>query len=82
MILYLDRNWCVTARDEAVRVLFGVPDWVGEDIREYGTQYCCKRIYGGKGDRLGLIRCEGMRGARNFMLRRIHVLIFTAGILR
>ena len=68
MILYLDKDWCATTRDEAVRVLFGVPDWVTRDVEEYGTKYCCKRLYGGRGVELGLIRCEGMRGARNFVV--------------
>jgi hypothetical protein len=68
MILYLDKDWCVTTRDKAVYVLFGVPDWVAEDIKEYGTQYCCKRIFGGTSVRWGVIRCEGMRGMRNFSM--------------
>jgi hypothetical protein len=68
MILYLDKDWCITDRDKAVRVLFGVPDWVGEDIKEYGTKYCCKRVYSGTSVELGIIRCEGMRGARNFVV--------------
>jgi hypothetical protein len=66
MILYLDRDGCVAASDKAVSVLFGVPDWVGEDIREYGTKYCCSRIFSKGGERYGIIRCEGMGGARNF----------------
>jgi len=65
MILYLDREGCTTTRDKAVFVLFGVSDWVGEDIREYGTRYCCRRVLYGKRD-WGIFRCEGMRGARNF----------------
>ncbi|MFZ8857898.1 MAG: hypothetical protein ACO2O1_06625 [Candidatus Caldarchaeales archaeon] len=68
MILYLDKDWCTTTKDKAVHTLFGISDWVAEDIREYGTQYCCKRLYGGRGVELGLIRCEGMRGARNFVV--------------
>lgn len=66
MILFLDKDWCTTTRDKAVHILFGVPDWVAEDIQTYGTRYCCKRVYSGRGVELGLIRCEGMRGARNF----------------
>jgi hypothetical protein len=60
----LDKNGCVTARDKAVRVLFGAPDWVAEDIREYGTRYCCSYVYSAA--KWGVIRCEGMGGARNF----------------
>ena len=70
MILYLDEKGCVTARDKAVSVLFGVPDWVVEDIREYGTRYCCSRV--GKGEKaekwgvVGHVDCVGMGGARGF----------------
>jgi hypothetical protein len=66
MILFLDRDGCVVSRDKAVSTLFGVPDWVGEDIREYGTKYCCRRVFSGTRKELGIIRCEGMGGARNF----------------
>ena len=66
MILYLDKDGCVTTRDKAVVVLFGVPGWVAEDIREYGTKYCCYRVFSGTREEWGGIRCEGMRGARNF----------------
>jgi len=65
MYLFLDKDLCMTDRDKAVFTLFGVPDWVGEDIREYGTRYCCSRVFSGKRD-WGIFRCEGMRGARNF----------------
>ncbi len=68
MILYLDKDGCTTTRDKAVSVLFGVSDWVDEDIREYGTRYCCQRIYSGTSIRWGIIRCEGMRGMRNFVV--------------
>ena len=70
MILYLDKDWCVTTRDKAVDVLFGVPDWVSGDIAEYGTKYCCR--FSGVGGRtarwgvVGHVRCEGMEGARSF----------------
>jgi hypothetical protein len=66
MILFLDENGCTTTRDKAVLTLFGVPDWVAEDIREYGTRYCCSFQRFAKGIKLGTYRCEGMRGARNF----------------
>jgi len=66
MILYLDEAGCTTTRDKAVSVLFGVPEWVGNDIMEYGTKYCCEIMRPGRGKRLGIYRCEGMRGARNF----------------
>ena len=66
MILFLDKDWCVTTRDKAVYTVFGVPDWVAEDIREYGTKYCCNRVVSGTSEKYGSIRCEGMRGARNF----------------
>jgi len=66
MILYLDKEGCVTTRDKAVSMIFGVPDWVSSDIAEYGTKYCCYRVFGGTRERWGSIRCEGMRGARNF----------------
>jgi hypothetical protein len=65
MLLYLDKEGCTTTRDKAVSMLFGVPDWVAEDIREYNTRYCCSRVLRGRRD-WGIIRCEGMRGARNF----------------
>ena len=70
MILYLDREGCVTTRDRAASVVFGVPDWVVEDMREYGTRYCCG--FSGVGGRtarwgvVGYVRCEGMGGARGF----------------
>jgi hypothetical protein len=66
MILYLDENGCATTRDRAVFTLFGVPEWVGKDIAEYGTKYCCwfKRI--DKRTRLGTYECSGMMGVRNF----------------
>jgi hypothetical protein len=68
MYLFLDEKGCVTTRDKAVEVVYGLPDWVEEDIREYGTRYCCK-LYrkGGETGRWGvlwIIRCEGMGGAR------------------
>jgi hypothetical protein len=66
MILFLDKNWCTATRDKAVLTLFGVPEWVAEDIREYGTKYCCSYQRFGKGIKLGTYRCEGMGGARNF----------------
>ena len=70
MILYLDEKGCVVAKDKAVYVLFGVPDWVDEDIREYGTRYCC--YHTGIGERVkkwgavGHVNCVGMGGARSF----------------
>jgi len=72
MILFLDEDGCITTRDKAVNVLFGVPDWVAEDIREYGTRYCCG--FGRVGERtsgwgiVSLVRCEGMGGARSFFV--------------
>jgi hypothetical protein len=72
MFLFLDSNGCVTSRDNAVNVVFGVPDWIVEDIKEYGTKYCCR--YGGPGPRtgewdyVGYVRCEGMGGARSFSI--------------
>ena len=70
MILYLDKDWCVTTRDKAVDVLFGVPDWVADDVREYGTKYCCSyewraaKTYGW--GVVSFVRCSGMGGARVF----------------
>jgi len=70
MYLFLDDRGCVTTRDKAVKVVFGLPDWVAEDIAEYGTKYCCG--YGGSGSRtdkwgyVGYVRCEGMGGTRSF----------------
>jgi hypothetical protein len=66
MILYLDERMCVTTRDKAVHVLFGVPDWVAGDIMEYGTRYCCGYVYERGNVKWNIIRCEGMGGARNF----------------
>jgi hypothetical protein len=70
MILYLDKDWCVTTRDKAVDVLFGVPDWVAEDIKEYQTRYCCSyewraAVAYGWGV-VSFVRCSGMGGAREF----------------
>jgi hypothetical protein len=70
MYLFLDKDWCVAARDRAVDVLFGVPDWVKSDIEEYGTRYCCSyewraaKVYGW--GVVSFVRCSGMRGAREF----------------
>jgi len=70
MILFLDKDWCVTTRDKAVDMLFGVPEWVAEDIREYGTKYCCSYEWGAASTYgwgvVSFVRCEGMRGARGF----------------
>ena len=70
MYLFLDGRGCVTTRDKAVSVIFGAPDWVVEDMREYGTKYCCGfSSVGGKTtkwDVVGYVRCEGMGGARGF----------------
>ncbi len=70
MILFLDKDWCVTTRDKAVDVLFGVPDWILDDIREYGTRYCCSyewraSVAYGWGV-VSFVRCSGMGGAREF----------------
>jgi hypothetical protein len=70
MILYLDKNWCVVAGDRGVDMLFGAPDWVAEDIREYGTRYCCSyewkaaKAYGW--GVVSFVKCSGMGGARGF----------------
>jgi hypothetical protein len=66
MILYLDERGCVTDMSNAKRVLFGVPDWVFMDIREYGTRYCCRYIYEAERVKWGGLMCEGMGGARVF----------------
>ena len=47
----------MTDRRRAVDVVYGLNDWVSEDIREYGTRYCCRD----KGNR---VECRGMGGAR------------------
>jgi hypothetical protein len=57
MYLFLDRNGCVTDRNRAVDVVYGLNEWVREDIEEYGTNYCCR-------DRGSYVECRGMRGAR------------------
>jgi hypothetical protein len=49
-------------------MLFGVPDWVSGDIREYGTKYCCYYVYDAARVKWGRWRCEGMGGARNFIV--------------
>jgi hypothetical protein len=60
----------VVDRDRAVDVLFGVPDWVAEDMREYGTRYCCSyewraaKAYGW--GVVSFVKCSGMGGAREF----------------
>jgi len=70
MYLFLDEKGCVADKDKAVSVLFGVPDWVAEDIREYRTRYCC--YHTGIGERVkkwgavGHVNCVGMGGARSF----------------
>jgi len=70
MYLFLDEKGCVT-KDKAVSILFGVPDWVAEDIREYGTKYCCYTERGvkvGKWGAVGHVNCVGMGGARSFVV--------------
>ena len=60
----------MTTRDRAVDVLFGVPDWILDDIKEYGTRYCCSyewraaKAYGW--GVVSFVRCSGMGGAREF----------------
>jgi hypothetical protein len=70
MYLFLDKDWCVTDRDKAVDVLFGAPDWILDDIREYGTKYCCSyewraAVAYGWGV-VSFVKCRGMGGAREF----------------
>jgi hypothetical protein len=57
MYLFIDWHGCVTERHRAVNVIYGLSDWVHEDILEYGTRYCCERIG-------TYVECVGMRGAR------------------
>jgi hypothetical protein len=57
MYLFLDEEGCVTDRSRAVDVVYGFNEWVREDIKEYGTKYCCR-------DEGNRVKCRGMGGAR------------------
>jgi hypothetical protein len=47
-----------------VDVIFGLPDWILEDIKN-NIVYCCTRVrYGAGRYGLGRVRCIAMRGAR------------------
>jgi hypothetical protein len=55
----------MAARERAVDVIFGLPDWMLEDIRS-GVKYCCVRIMASmtRYGPMGRVRCIAMRGAR------------------
>jgi hypothetical protein len=42
MYLHLGRDGCVSASKDAVRVVFGLGDWVLDDLVYYGSSVCCR----------------------------------------
>jgi len=57
MYLFIGWNGCIIDRRWAANVIYGLGEWVREDILEYGTKYCCER-------RGTYVECVGMGGAR------------------
>jgi hypothetical protein len=64
--IFINGEGCMAPRERAVDVIFGLPEWVVEDIRS-GVKYCCSRVRAGAAGRfgpMGRVRCVAMRGAR------------------
>lgn len=64
--IFVDREGCVTGREGAVDVIYGLPDWIAEDVKQ-GVRYCCtRRSFGtvGKYGPMGRVRCIALHGAR------------------
>jgi hypothetical protein len=78
MYLYLGGDGCTTVSKNAKRVVFGVSDWVLDDLVYYGSVVCCKDVGDGvvctggatkKTTRVPYIPCVDVKG-RVFIINK------------